>query len=97
MLILKDKANGETIKEVFDFTSRLAVGETISTATVTAAVYSGTDPTPTLVSGAATIQGAQVTQLLAGGVAGTTYLLTCFAVTSSGQTLALQGYKVVTS
>lgn len=94
---LGGKHLGETIKVVFDFISSLAVGETLSTAAVTAAVYSGTDATPSaIVSGSAAISGTQVTQAITGGVSGVVYLLTCTVTTSASQTLAKDGYMVVT-
>ena len=91
------KCANETRKETFDFISRLATGETISSASVTATTYSGTDAVPSgLISGAAAISGTKVTQSLTGGIEGVTYLLICSAVTSTGQTLKLPAYLVVT-
>lgn len=96
-IILRPKHAAETRSEVFDFTSRLALGETISSASTGCAVYSGTDASPSsVVSGPASISGAQVTQLITGGTLGVTYLLTCTALTSAGQTLGLEGFLVVT-
>jgi hypothetical protein len=93
---LGNKYLGETCKAIFDFISRLAVGETISTATVTAVVYSGVDSTPSaLISGSAAISGTQVTQLTVGGVLGVVYLLTCSVTTSGSQTLVLEGFMGV--
>ena len=95
--LLDTKHVGETISQVFDFTSQLAVSETISTATTTATVYSGTDATPSgLISGAASISGAKVTQMLTDGTLGVTYLVVCTITTSTGQTLKLQGFVVIT-
>jgi hypothetical protein len=80
----------------FNFISDLAVGETITGATVTALVWSGNDPTPSnLISGAATISGTVVSQKLTGGVAGNIYAVTCTATTSAGQTLIHSAYLVV--
>lgn len=90
------KLLGETVTEIFDFTSRLAAAETISTAAVTAVVYSGTDASPSsIVSGSATISGQKVTQKIAAGTLGVTYLLTCTITTSTSQTLLLEGFLVV--
>ena len=84
------KLQGATVKYVFDFSSLLAVGETISTQAVTAAVYSGTDASPSsIVSGSATASGAQVTQAITAGVTGVIYQLTCAITTSASQTLQL--------
>lgn len=83
---------------VFEFGGYLAVGETLSTASVNVTVYSGTDATPNdLKSGSATISGSTVSQLADGtaGVVGVTYSFTCTVTTSAGQTLSLMGYLVI--
>ena len=82
----------------FDFTSLLAVGETISTKAVVASVYSGTDASPTgIVSGSASASGAVVTQLITmvGRVAGNIYELMCTITTSASQTLKISAYLAV--
>jgi len=90
---LPGKTPNENINQVFDFTSRLASGETISSATTVAATYSGTDESPeNLVAGASSISGARVTQKIIGGNLGVTYLLLCTAITSLGQTLQISAY-----
>ena len=90
------KQVGATKAYVFDFISDLAVGETISGATVTAAVWSGTDASPSsIISGAASISGTQVTQKLTAGLAGNIYAATCTATTSASQTLVRSAYLVV--
>jgi hypothetical protein len=95
--ILQGKPLGETRNEVFDFISRLAVAETLSTASVTAVVYSGTDASPSsIISGSAAISGTKVTQKITGGTLGVTYLVTCTVTTSAGQTLLLQGFLTIT-
>ena len=86
-------ANGNS---PFNFISLLAPTETLSTATVTATVYSGLDPSPSsLVSGSASIVGQQVQQKVTGGVLGVIYELLCTVTTSLGQTLELCGYMAV--
>lgn len=90
---LQGKLLGETVLETFDFTSRLAVAETISTAAVTASVYSGTDASPSsIINGSAAISGQAVTQSITAGVLGVTYELLCTITTSLGQTLQLSAY-----
>lgn len=80
----------------FDFTSQLGAGETISTQSVQAAVYTGNDPTPqNIISGSATVSGAVVSQLITAGVVGTIYSLLCTITTSLGQTLQLQGFLAI--
>ena len=88
--ILNDKLVGETVTETFDFTSRLSASETISTASTTATVYSGTDASPSaIISGSAAISGQKVTQVVTAGTLGVTYLLLCSITTSLGQTLSI--------
>jgi hypothetical protein len=98
-LSCQPKRLGDTCfaQPAFDFTSQLAVGETLSGPVVTATVYSGLDPNPAaLVSGAASIiNSTQVRQLLTGGVVGVIYELLCQVTTSLGQTLVQPAYQVV--
>ena len=95
-ITLEPKYAAEINKYVFDFTSKLAVGETISTAVITAYVYSGTDALPSnIISGSASISGAKVTQTIIGGTAGVTYLLIMQITTSASQQLVLNGYLTI--
>ena len=95
-IILDGKLVGETLNETFDFLSRLAIGETISTATVTASVYSGTDAAPSaIVSGSAAISGSKVTQKITAGTLGVVYKLLCVCTTSTSQTLSLAALLAV--
>jgi hypothetical protein len=90
------KHASETISQVFDFISLLAIGETLSTASVAATVYSGTDASPSsIISGSASISGTKVTQLITGGTLGVTYTLVCTVTTSASQTLQLMGFLAV--
>lgn len=90
------KLASEKLALEFDFTSRLAASETISTKSVVAVVYSGSDPTPqNLIFGSATASGQVVTQLVRDGVLGVMYEVTCTITTSAGQTLQLAGYLAV--
>ena len=94
--IFGGKLSGETLNEVFNFAARLAVGETLSTASVAATVYSGTDASPSaIVSGSATISGANVTQAIVAGTLGVTYKLLCTVTTSLSQTLIQAAYLIV--
>jgi hypothetical protein len=82
----------------FDYGLILAAGATITSATVTCSVVSGTDPAPSsrvvgspsntrpLQIGAAS---AAMSQLVGAMVAGVTYRLQCVATTSDGQSLSL--------
>jgi len=90
------KAPNEVQTYSFDFTSRLAASETISTKVVTASVYSGTDASPeSIIYGAASSSGAIVSQKIGAGVLGVTYLLVCSITTSTGQVLQLGAYLVI--
>lgn len=82
----------------FDFTSRLAAGENITGQACTADVYVGTDPTPSnIISGAATVSGRIVTQLVVAGVVGVIYLIRCQVSTNLGNQLILQGNLAIVS
>lgn len=95
-IVLEAKQSGETRTETFDFASRLALGETLSTASTTATVYSGTDASPSsVISGSASISGTQVSQKLTAGTEGVTYLLACSVTTSAGQTLKIYAFLTV--
>jgi len=86
----------EVVRLPFDFTGDLAVGETISTAVCSVAVYSGVDVSPSsLLSGTATIDASEVTQLFQAGIAGVIYTLTCQVTTSASQTLVRVGLLAV--
>ena len=90
------KLVGATRTVVFEFLGELAMGETISTSTVTAAVYSGTDASPSsLISGSASASGTRVSQELTGGVEGVIYKLTCRITTSASNTLVKIGFLAV--
>lgn len=94
---LPNKLAGDIKNYTFDFSGLLAVGETISTQSVAAGVYSGTDATPSaIISGAASASGAVVTQKITGGTVGVIYELTCTITTSTGETLLLSGLLAVT-
>ena len=95
-VVLDAKQAGSTEPRVFPFTSRLSVGETISSATVTAAVYSGVDASPSnIISGAASVSGALVTQTLTAGTAGVIYRLTCSATTSLSNIFVITAFLAV--
>lgn len=93
---LAPKLVGETETYTFDFSSRLLPGVTLSTPVCTAAVYSGTDASPSaIISGSASASGAIVSQKLTAGTLGVIYEVTCTVTTSDGQTLLLSGYLAV--
>ena len=95
-IISSGKFSGETLNPPFNFLAQLTSGETISTQAVTATVYSGTDTTPQAVlSGAATVSGAVVTQRITGGTEGVIYKLLCTVTTSLSRTLQQATYFAI--
>lgn len=92
MLRFTPKTDTEELPLAWDLTALMAdlpTGQTINSATVTATVKSGTDPSPSsIISGSAAVSGATVTQRVIGGVAGVLYTLRLAAVT------APDGYKI---
>ena len=93
-VVFDPKPEAELFDAVFDFSTDVPTGETI-TATCVATLYSGTTGVAVPTVGAAVISGDQATHLISVGVAGNTYLLVCTAVVSGGQTLVRSGYLVV--
>lgn len=92
--IFRSKHASETARLVFDFLSLLAVGETLSSVSLSSALYSGeADDALTLTTGV--IDGSQVATLAAAGTEGVTYLVTCSALTSLGQAIPLSGYLTI--
>jgi hypothetical protein len=84
---------GEITWAKFDFISRLKKGDTIASQSVTASVYSGTDPNPTqVIVGNAYASGTVVSQKVRGGVLGVIYGLVCRVVTTSGSTIQMSAY-----
>lgn len=97
-IIIPPKPVGETITITFDFTSLLAASETLSTATMSIAVYSGTDSNPSAVlSGSASAGNGLVTQKVTAGVEGVIYKLKASVTTSASQTLVLSTYLAIIS
>ena len=87
MIALSEKDPGETYPVAFTV-SGLGATETITSATVACTVLLGTDATPSAVlSGAATINGATITQIVTGGISGVDYKLKLTLVTSGSRTL----------
>lgn len=95
-VIFDAKRVGETRPYVFDYTSVLAVGETLTMATVTAAVYSGTDPTISpFLNGAPAVVTPKVTQSITAGLVGVTYKLDCAATTSLGNVFVITAFLTI--
>lgn len=94
--ILDQKLVAEELTIEFDMLSRLKLGETVVTASVTCELYSGTDPNPaSMISGLAVVSGSIVQQKVIGGLSGNIYLLTCSARTSVNDLILNQGKVAV--
>lgn len=94
--VLKSKAVGETVKYEFNFLSLLAAGETISSETVSIAVYAGTDLVPAdMLDGDPWSAGTSVYQRITAGEVGVIYEVTVTVVTSTAQTLTIVSYLAV--
>lgn len=96
-VILPNKYVADQVQYQFDFTSVFPFGETISTASVASAVFSGTDGSPSsMISGAASFSTDRIVrQNIIGGVAGVIYVLTATVTTNNGRTYTLHGYTAV--
>jgi hypothetical protein len=76
----------EDIHYGIDFSYLLDEAETISSATASMRVVSGTDSAPAdMLSGSPIINGGQVSHKVIGGIAGCTYLFSLHVLTSAGQ------------
>lgn len=97
-VILPNKYRSEILPVVFDFTSVLPAGDTISGSPICSmSVYLGVDATPNAMVGvAATVSGGtKVTQNVQNGVVGVTYVLRCAVATVAGWTLIMDGFLTV--
>lgn len=94
-LLVPPKAASETVVVPVDFAPLLAVGQTISTTTALATVYSGTDASPPTLT--PTVSGTVVSVPISGGVLGVTYSVRVTAnTTSPTATLTMSFYLTVT-
>lgn len=98
-IVLPPKLLNDTRTYTFDFSSMLGSGESISAATCTCLVYSGSDPSPSsLVNGSASISSPLVSQSFTGGTLGTIYEVRCVATTTGvtpSQILNIVAFLVV--
>lgn len=89
---IQKKTAGETLKMTWDFTAKLGTGETVTGITSFTAVNAATGA----VSADLTFTGQAAvsplaTALVAGGVAGTVYVVSCKVTTSLGQAPVVEG------
>jgi hypothetical protein len=86
---LPPKGVSEVLGVVFNYSRVLSGSETLTAASVTAVLYSGTDTNPSaIISGTPMITSPQATQTVTGGLVGNIYQLTCMATSSFGYTYA---------
>ena len=93
--VFEGKRAGEIRTLTFDFANLLATAETISTQSVAATVYTGTDAPSGVISGSASVVNSIVSQKVTGGTAGNIYNLICTITTSAGQTLKISGLLAI--
>ena len=95
-VVLPSKRVSGVARLLFDFAPQLGVGETISSKTATAAVFSGVTPdpsAPTIPSPSSS--GTLVYPIVSGGSQGTIYDILVTVTTSFGQTLTMSGYLAI--
>lgn len=93
---LPPKLVSSTETYTVDFVDAIPAGDSISTQSVSASTYSGTDASPSaIISGSASTSGTKVSQKLTGGTEGVIYQLTWTAGTVGGLTLKKTGFLAV--
>lgn len=97
MTVLPPKLSGETRSYEVDFGDKLLSGTTITSQSVTATTYSGTDASPSsIISGSASLVGTTIVrQTFAAGTAGVMYKLLWQAGTSDSKTLQKETFLAV--
>ena len=91
------KYSAESIYLGFDFSNRLGVGETISTATFSNACVESVDVNSSaMLTGTSVISNGVVSHMVASGIAGNKYVLTCIITTSGSRVLEARAvFKVI--
>jgi hypothetical protein len=96
LTILPVKLVGTAKQYPFDFAVELQAGETLSSATAAATVWSGNDPSPgSLITGSVTVSGTVASVPIGGGVSGTIYKILVTALSSLGNTYQGTGLLAV--
>lgn len=98
-LQLPSKQVSDVLVPVFPFQDQMAFGELIIGAIVTVTVYTGIDPSPSVIlSGTpqwSINQGLAVSQTVINGISGNVYLMVCSVTTSLSNTFLNQAYLAV--
>ena len=90
------KPSASTESYSVDFTDAIPAGDSISTKSVSASTYSGTDASPSaIISGSASSSGTIVTQKVTAGTEGVMYKLTWTVVTANALTLVKTGFLAI--
>lgn len=94
---LAPKFVGETELYSLDFASVLPAGVSISSiSSISSAVFSGVDPTPSgLLAGVATVVGTRVSQLLTAGIPGVVYDVSAIVLGTDGEKYELGGFVAI--
>jgi hypothetical protein len=95
-IILPEKASGETIPLVVNFSDRLQYGETINGASCSVTVLSGVDGSPSSMLGSLSYTSTTVTQVITGGVIGVTYMVIFVVTGTASHNYIKEGRLVVT-
>ena len=91
LFTVPSKDTTETIPVVFPFAGKLQFGETLSAATMSVTLMSGTDANPSaMLSGSPTVSSPNVTQSITGGIAGNVYVVICACTTSASHTYSME-------
>jgi hypothetical protein len=89
--VLRSKLVSERIRVEFDFTSQLALGETIADPVVEVQVATGIDPAPEdMIASRKFLDGAKIFQWIVGGLPGVIYNLICTVQGSTGKPYKLE-------
>lgn len=99
MLAFSNRSADATVTLSMDMTALIPTGATISSSSVTAAVFAGSvvvDPTPSaILDGASQLSGNILLQRVTAGVVGCTYVLTFAATFSDGSNDLEQALQTV--
>lgn len=91
MKVISSKKVSEYFAIEFNFSEELT---SITSTTITVSLIDGEDETPSnIVTGSETVDGSSVYVRIAGGVAGATYRITCFAEGTAVSTFS-EGYEL---
>lgn len=94
-VVIPSKFIGDILYIPLDFTSRLVLGETITSRGLSVSTYSGVDANPSALLLGSSLSGNIVTAQITGGLIGVIYEVFCNVGTSLGQTVSQASYLAV--